>query len=187
MREGELLALSWEDVDLERARVAVRMTLKRYPGEKAIREEVKTSHSVRVIALSKSVVAALRAHRARQMQERMQLGEAWQNLNLVFPNKVGALTEVRAFVRHWWIPLIRKAGLPFIRFHDMRHTAATILLARGMPIKAVSEMLGHSNVSITLNLYAHVLPHMQQQLADEMDAVIGNVVDVAGDDEAPIV
>ena len=67
----------------------------------------------------------------------------------------------------------KNAGLPYIRFHDLRHTAATLLLARGMPVKAVSEMLGHSSATITLNLYGHVLPHMQQQLAQTMDDILG--------------
>ncbi|HEV8194126.1 MAG TPA: tyrosine-type recombinase/integrase, partial [Ktedonobacterales bacterium] len=68
--------------------------------------------------------------------------------------------------------LVRKAGLPYSRFHDLRHTAATLVLARGMPVKAVSEMLGHANASTTLNLYGHVLPHMQQQVAGVMDDIL---------------
>lgn len=174
IREGELLALTWSDVNLERARLTTTMTLQHYPGEKATREEVKTSHSERVIALPNSVVVALQAHRERQDEERARLGEAWSDMDLVFPNTIGRPIDARSFQRRWWIKLVRKAGLPYIRFHDLRHTAATILLARGMPIKAVSEMLGHSSASITLNLYGHVLPHMQQQLADTMDLLLAD-------------
>lgn len=93
-------------------------------------------------------------------------------MNLVFPNTIGRPVDVRSFQRRWWHRLIRKSGLPYIRFHDLRHTAATLLLARGMPVKAVSEMLGHSSAAITLNLYGHVLPHMQQQLAETMDDIL---------------
>lgn len=172
MRKGELLALTWSDVDLERARLTTKMTVQHYPGEKAIREEVKTSHSERVIALPTSVVSALRAHGERQAEEHARLGEAWNDLDLVFPNIIGRPIDARSFQRRWWMKLVQKAGLPYIRFHDLRHTAATLLLARGVPAKAVSVMLGHANASITLNLYGHVLPHMQQQLADVMDDIL---------------
>jgi len=76
-----------------------------------------------------------------------------------------------SFRTRWWRALVRKAGLPYIRFHDLRHTAATLLLGRGVPVKVVSELLGHANVSITLNMYGHVLPHMQQA-AQTMDAIL---------------
>jgi integrase len=98
------------------------------------------------------------------------------------PKQDRGLSDPSHFRRSWWGRLVKKAGLPYIRFHDMRHTAATLLLAHGMPIKAVSEMLGHASVSITLNLYGHVLPHMQQQLADEMDSIIGVTVEESEDE-----
>lgn len=107
-----------------------------------------------------------------ESEERARLGEAWSNLDLVFPNTIGRPIDARSFQRRWWMKLVRKAGLPYIRFHDLRHTAATLLLARGVPVKAVSEMLGHANASITLNLYGHVLPHKQQQLTDVMDDIL---------------
>jgi len=76
-------------------------------------------------------------------------------------------------MKYWFLPLLKRAGLPRIRFHDLRHTAATLLLAQGINVKVISEMLGHADVSITLRVYAHVMPHMQQQAADAMDATFG--------------
>ena len=76
-------------------------------------------------------------------------------------------------LRNWFYRMLKRAGLPRVRFHDLRHTAATLLLARGVNVKVVSEMLGHANVGITLSIYGHVLPHMHQQAADTMDALLG--------------
>jgi integrase len=172
MREGELLALTWDDVDIERAVARVHATLQRTPdGLK--REEAKTDHSERSVALSRAAVDALQGHRLRQAEERLRLGEAWTSLNLVFPNTIGGPIIAQHFRDRWWYPLLERAGLPRIRFHDLRHTAATLLLARGINVKVVSEMLGHSNIAITLAIYGHVLPHMQQHAAQQMDEIIG--------------
>lgn len=171
MREGELLALLWEDVDLERAAVLVRATLQKSPG-RLIREEAKTDHSRRLIALPQTAVEALRRHRTRQAAERLRLGDAWRDTGLVFPNAVGQPIDPDSFRSHWWYPLLKRASVPRIRFHDLRHTAATHLLARGVNVKVVSEMLGHSSIAITLGIYAHVLPHMQQHAAATMDAIL---------------
>jgi integrase len=100
------------------------------------------------------------------------LGPAWgAALDLVFPNAIGGLMSPKHFVERNFKKALAKAGLPDIRFHDLRHTAATILLSHGVNIKVVSEMLGHADVAITLRTYAHVIPHMQQVAADVMDAL----------------
>jgi integrase len=85
---------------------------------------------------------------------------------------IGNPMHASSFRTRWWRALVRKADLPYIRVHDLRHSAATLLLGRGVPVKVVSEMLGHANVSITLNMYGHVLPHVQQQAAQTMDAIL---------------
>jgi integrase len=171
MREGELLALTWDDVDLEHGSLLVRANLV-LTKEGIFREEVKTGTSRRRIALPSIAVEGLRRHRARQAQERLLLGGAWQVRDLVFPNTIGGYFDANNWRAGWFYPLLRRAGLPRIRPHDLRHTAATLLLARGVPVKVVSEMLGHANVGITLSIYGHVLPHMQQQAANTMDAML---------------
>ena len=174
MRQGELLALRWSEVNLEKATLTVLATLQQYPGQRPSREETKTTHSARVIALPQTVVKLLVQHRKAQQNEQARLGPAWNARDLVFPNTIGNPMHASSFRSRWWRALVRKAGLPYIRFHDLRHTAATLLLGRGVPVKVVSEMLGHANVSITLNMYGHVLPHMQQQAAQTMDAILSS-------------
>lgn len=172
MRLGELLALKWRDVDLEGASVQVRATLQRTP-EGYTFAEPKTVGSRRRVALPISVASSLRRHRARQLEERLRLGEAWTDLDLLFPDEAGGPLDGISVLRYEFHPLLRRAGLPRVRFHDLRHTAATLLLSRGINPKVVSEMLGHSTISITLGLYGHVTPHMQQGAADAMDALLG--------------
>lgn len=171
MRQGELLALRWHDVDLEAKTLQVRFSV-HYTKGGYVFTEPKTKYSRRRIALSRIAVEALRRHRTRQLQERLALGETWEDLDLVFPNTVGKPLDAVNLVKYWFYPLLKRAGLPQIRFHDLRHTAATLLLARGINPKVVSEMLGHSHVAVTLGIYSHVLPHMQQQAADAMDAAL---------------
>lgn len=172
MRQGELLALRWRDVDLDGSTLRVRATLQRTEAG-FVFAEPKTAQSRRRIALSKTVVDALRQHKIRQLEERLAAVNVWEDHDLVFPNVIGKPLEAGNVLRRSFWPLIRRTGLPRMRFHDLRHTAATLLLGRGINPKIVSELLGHSNVSITLTIYSHVTPHMQQQAADAMDAALG--------------
>jgi integrase len=118
--------------------------------------------------------SSLRRHHTLQAEERRKMGSAWSDFGLVFPNTVGQPMDCINLLKHSFRPLLRAAGLPRMRFHDLRHTAATLLLGRGINPKIVSEMLGHSQIGITLGLYSHVTPHMQQQAADAMDAALDN-------------
>ena len=171
MRQGELLALHWEDVDLERASLRVRATLQRTPSG-LVFAEPKTANSRRQITLGQSAVDSLRQHRVRQNSERLRLGGGWQDGDLVFANEVGRPIEATNLLRRSFKPLLSEAGLPSIRFHDLRHTAASLLLGEGIHPKIVSEMLGHSQISVTLDLYSHVTPTMQKQAAEAINALI---------------
>jgi integrase len=170
MREGEIIALKWSDVDLAKGSLQVRRgrqrTLKGY-----VDGNPKTDSGRRTIRLTRTAIEALRAHRTRQLQERLRLGEAWSEHNLVFPSAVGTPLEGPNLLRTYY-RVVAKAGLPRIRFHDLRHTAATLLLLQGVPAKVVSEMLGHANIAITLDLYSHVLPDMQEQAAAAMEDIL---------------
>jgi integrase len=174
MRQGELLALRWRDVDLGRGSLQVRATLQRTKEDGYTLAAPKTKRSQRRIKLGTAAVEALRAHYARQAEERLALGAEWDGTHdLVFPNTIGKPMEGVHLLRREFLPLVSRAGLPRIRFHDLRHTAATLLLGRGVNPKIVSEMLGHASVSITLDIYSHVLPDMQDQAAAAMDAALG--------------
>jgi integrase len=171
MRQGELLALKWRDVDLDRATVQAHASLQRAGGVKRIKEP-KTAAGRRRIALSAIAVAALRRHRVAQLDERIHAGPAWQEQDLVFPNRRGRMACYTTVTVTHFKPALKHAGLPDIRFHDLRHTAATLLLLlllQNVPTKVVSEMLGHASVAITLDLYSHVLPTMQDSAAAALD------------------
>lgn len=122
--------------------------------------------------LSEGAVSALRRHKVRQAEERLRLGAAWEDNDLVFANEVGRPIEVTNLVRRSFHPLLRQANLRRIRFHDLSHTAATLLLGKGMHPKVVADMLGHANIAITLDLYSHATPAMHRQAATAMDQII---------------
>jgi integrase len=172
MREGELLGLRWQDVDLERATLQVRMSVQETAGP-YILAETKTTYSRRSTALTQAAVDALLRHRDAQAEERRLMGEAWDSsLDLVFPNGFGGIMIPHNLAKRAFKRYLAKAGLPDMRFHDLRHTAATVLLSRGVNVKVVSELLGHADVSITLRVYAHVLPHMQQSAVAAMEGMV---------------
>jgi integrase len=171
MRRGELLALHWEDVDLDKGVLQVRGTLRRTREGLKIGTP-KTAASRRKVVLSPSSVAALRRHRARQQQERQAAGDLWQDFGLVFPNTLGRPMEPRCLLSDVYRPLLRRAGLPAITFHTLRHTAATLLLAEGEHPKVVQELLGHAQVSITLDRYSHMTPRLMSNAAALMDRLL---------------
>jgi integrase len=133
----------------------------------------KTKRSRRQIALSEQDVALLRAHQRRQKEERLLLGPAWEGAawDLVFCSPLGNPLHARSLV-HQFKKHLRLAGLPDVRFHDLRHTCATLLLSARVNPKVVSEILGHASVSVTLDLYNHVIPDMQQDAAETMGRML---------------
>ena len=172
MRQGELLALRWQDVDLAHGILQVRASLRYQVGRGFVFEEPKTKHGRRSVALPPHAVKALHTHRARQEAERQRLGQAWRDEGLVFASEVGGPIEATNMMRGSFHRVVGRAGVPKIRFHDLRHTAATVLLGARVNPKVVSEMLGHSAISITLDIYAHVLPDMQQDAVTTMQGLL---------------
>jgi len=172
-RSGELLGLSWDQVDLPAGTISIRRSLQELGG-KLVLTEPKTRRSRRTVAIPAVAVEALRRHHVRQLEESLRLGPAWRNeWNLVFTNEVGAPVDRHNLLPRDYRPLLAKAGLPTsLRFHDLRHIAASLALGQGMPIPAVSEMLGHADAAITLRVYAHAVPGVQRQVAQAMQAVL---------------
>jgi integrase len=148
----------------------VRSTLRR-SGKSFDFGEPKTKQSRRQVALTAAAVEALRRHRQRQLEERMA-ASYWQYPELVFTETAGIPVNATGALRWNFQALLDRAGLPRIRFHDLRHSFATIALSQGVPLKVVSECLGHATPAITLSVYAHVLPGQQRLAADAMDAVL---------------
>jgi integrase len=170
MRRGEVLGLRWVDVNLEVGRLSVVQTLA-LVRERLIFGEPKTAKGRRSVALDRVTVAALRSHRALQLEERLAWGEAWQDTGLVFTREDGSPIHpsrfTEAFQRH-----AARARLPRIRLHDVRHSYATAALTARIPAKVVSERLGHANVSITLDTYSHVLPSLEEEAASVVARLI---------------
>jgi integrase len=167
MRQGELLALRWQDVDLENAVASVRRTLTR-SGGKVVFGEPKTKKSRRSIRLTPQAVEALRAHLKRQLRDIEILGDRYQDQGLVFTTDTGAPINPSNLRQRGFAPLLKRAGLPHMRFHDLRHTCATLLLSRGVHPKFVQELLGHATIAITLATYSHVMPSMGDATAKAM-------------------
>ena len=166
MRQGELLGLQWGDFDFDLCQVSVKRAIRERRGKLTV-EECKTKGSKRTIALGRKVVESLIAHRAAMLKE----GHA-SNGDWVFPNRNGGLIRKSNLVRQSFKPLLKNAGLPDIRFHDLRHTCASLLLNRGVPVTTVSRMLGHADAHITLTAYAHVVPGEQEAAAQAMSALL---------------
>jgi integrase len=175
MRQGELLGLRWSDVDLQGGWLQVRQVLQYQAGTGYVFVEPKTATSRRSTKLPTITMEALRQHRLRQNEERLALGPAWADLDLVFPNSIGKPMDGVHLLRREFLPLLQRAGLARIRFHDLRHTAATLLLGqRRASVNAVSRMLGHAGAAITVGIYGHVTSDQERQPAEAMDALFGS-------------
>jgi integrase len=173
MREGELIALEWKDIDFESSELYISHGLQYTPVGFRVTHP-KSNSSKRRIILPVHVVVALKKHRELQEQERKLAGTNWDaSHDFVFPNGIGRKMLPSDLRGRNFYRLLKKAALPAIYFHDLRHTAATLLLRRGVHVKVVSEMLGHANVGITLRIYAHVMPGMHQQAADAAGEMFG--------------
>jgi integrase len=162
--------LRWEDADLDKATLTVRAALQRVGGKLQL-TETKTERSRRTIALPNMAVTALRQRHIKQLEERLLAGSRWQASGFVFTSMVGTPLEPRNAYRQFQKALER-AQLPHARFHDLRHTCATLLLVQGVPARVVMETLGHSQISLTMNTYSHVLPDLQREAADQMDRLL---------------
>lgn len=170
LRLGEALGLPWDAVNLDAGTLAVRQTLER-AGKQPRFGEPKSARGRRTITLPRIVAAALRKHRTRQLQERLISGERWNDSGLVFTTEAGAPLD-GCNINRTFKAVLRRAGLPAIRYHDLRHTAATLLLAQGVDPRTIMETLGHSQISLTLNTYAHVVPALQRKAAEKMDDIL---------------
>jgi len=181
MRRGELLALRWSNIDFERRTLLVLHTVDYIPKYGYVETEPKTKAGKRLISLTYFLVDMLRKHRLQQLEQRLKQGDAWENRDLVFPDLRGGYFNPNYLLRVFK-KLLNEAGLPHMPFHDLRHSAATILLSMGVNIKVVQELLGHSNISITLGTYAHLLPSMQQEVVEKWDDEFGDGGDDAVDE-----
>lgn len=169
LRLGELQALKWSAVDFGRRQLEVRATYQGNVDGEPVFAPPKTQRSRRTVRLSEVAVDALRRHRVSQAEQRLAVGSLWHDYDLVFATAFGRPLDGNNLRRRSFAKLLERAALPPMRFHSLRHGVATLLMAEGVSVKAISEMLGHSDVSTTLRIYAHVLPSAHDQAAAAMD------------------
>ncbi len=167
LRRGEVLSVRWKDVDLDRGVLAVRQTYLISGKSTADFGEPKTAKGRRTVSLDADTVAELRRHRRHQLEERLVAGSEWGDHDLVFTDEMGSPLHPNR-ITIGFKRLAIAAGLPPIRLHDLRHTAATLALSAGIHPKIVSERLGHSTISITLDTYSHVIENLQADAADQI-------------------
>ena len=182
LRLGEATGLRWADVDLEAGRLEIRQQLQRV-GKRLEFQPLKTAKSRRTLSLPEVCVAALRKYRTRQLEERLKAGERWSDTGLVFTTqvykpgkkvnvKIGAGLDPRN-VSRVLANLLEAAKLPKIRFHDLRHSAASLLIAAGVELVEVSQLLGHSELRLTADTYSHLQTQTAARAARRMDAILG--------------
>ena len=168
-RPNEALALKWSDWTDNKLRI--QRSLTRITGQSISFKTTKTGRG-RVVTLSPSVVVALKEHRKRQAEERLASGAEHDDLGLMFATPTGSPMDLTNFSKRNFKPLLKEAKLPDIRFYDLRHTAATNRLVNGDNPKVVSEMLGHASIVLTMDTYSHVIPTMQEDSAERLEAML---------------
>ncbi len=177
MRRGELLGLKWQDINFETGILQVRRVLSRVPTNMPEREHVyveaepKTQKSRRSVMIAPFALEALKKHRNDQLEAKLKAGAFWQEYDYMFCTLHGTHLNPNHVVEEFK-KLLNRARLPNIRFHDLRHSAATLLLSLGVHPKVVQELLGHTQISMTMDVYSHVLPGMQQDAMSKLDAAL---------------
>jgi integrase len=175
MRQGELLGLKWQDINFTAGVLQVRRILTRVPSRTSVKvfteAEPKTQDSRRSITIALFALESLQQHHLRQEEVRLKAGEFWQEHDYVFCTLVG--THLRpSHVVDEFKKLLKRADLPDIRFHDVRYSAATLLLSLGVHPKVVQELLGHTQISMTMDIYSHVLPSMQKDAVSKLNTLL---------------
>jgi integrase len=166
LRQGEALGLRWQDVDLELGYLRVSKQLQRVHGAPQL-VEPKTARSRRTLAMPPMITKGLEQHRVRQRQERSNAGNRWAETDLVFASTEGKPLDGTAISKGFH-SLLKRAGLQQRRFHDLRHSCATLLLVQGVSPRVVMDVLGHSQIGLTMNTYSHVIPDLRRDAADRM-------------------
>lgn len=172
MRLGELLGLRWHDVDLDGRTLTVRHTLTRVDGAWVLRQP-KTPHSRRTLHLAPAAAGALRAHYLATAERLLALGHRLDADTLVFSDRWGNALHPGHVTQRAYKPLLRRAGLPEIRFHDLRHSFASLMLSEGVRVDVVSRMLGHASPAVTLSVYAHLMPGDEEAAVARLQARLG--------------
>jgi integrase len=188
MRRGEILGLKWQDINFATGTLQVRRILSRVPTQTPERDHVyieaepKTQKSRRSITIAPFALDVLKQHRIQQMEAKLRAGPKWQEHDYVFPSSIGTYLNPNNVVKEFK-KLLKQADLPDIRFHDLRHSAASLLLSAGVHPKIVQEILGHTQISMTLDIYSHILPGMQQDAMSKLHETLSGGKDEDDEDD----
>ena len=180
MRKGELLGLKWTDLDWNKGTIRVQRQVQRVTGQGMVFMSPKTNAGRRTIPLGVETLRILREHRTKQHHERATSGSRWQENDLIFPSSVGT-PQSPSNLLNSFKSVLKQAGLPIIRFHDLRHTAASLMLNQGVPPFVVSKILGHSKPSTTMDIYGHLIPVMHEGIGNLMDELLTPIPVEMGD------
>ena len=170
LRLGEVLGLKWADIELDKARLTVNRAASASKGRGLYLKDPKSKSSKRTISLARVTVEALRLHLVEQKKYRLSCGK-YQDCDLVCPNTNGRLADPKNFTRRYYRPVIRSAGVPYVKFHELRHSHLTLLLERNVHPKVAQARAGHSSISITMDTYSHVSPEIERGAANVMDEI----------------
>jgi integrase len=167
LRRGELLGIRWQDINFETKAISVNQSLIRTRQKGLVMSDPKTEKSKRTIPIADEVIEALKGHKAIQNQHKLLAGRGYNNADLVFCSNIGNPIDPRNFTEQFE-RAIKQANLPRVRFHDMRHSHATMLLLHNVQPKIVQDRLGHSTISMTMDTYSHILPGMQEEATEKV-------------------
>jgi integrase len=170
LRRGEVLGLKWTEVDFDVLTLQIKPALQRVNGRLEL-SETKTERSRRPLPLLDFVTKSLRHHRTRQLEERLIAGSGWHDSGFAFTTRIGTPIDPANLLDDFK-RILKKAELPDIRFHDLRHSAASLLLALNIHPRVVMELLGHSQISLTMNTYSHVVPGLLREAVDKLGVAL---------------
>jgi len=181
MRQGELLGLKWTDIDLDRGHLYIQRTLARTKGGPTF-QPVKTYRSARRIIIPRDCLTSLKRYKQRQEIDRREAGDTWKDTGLVFANSLGGPLDP-PLVYHNHVAICNIADVRYIRFHDLRHTCASLLLEQGIELVTIKELLGHAQISTTADIYSHVRVRLQRNAIEAMNQALESTTDNAADHE----
>lgn len=170
LREGEVLGLRWQNINFESGTLRVEYGLQRIEKKLQL-VPPKTERSRRTLKMPAVLISAFRAHRVRQLESKLAAGSEWQEMDFVFATRHGTPLDARNVLRNYYA-ILAKAELPRMTFHHLRHSCASLLLAQNVPARVVMEVLGHSQISLTLDTYSHVMPALMADVKDAMDRAL---------------